>query len=136
MVFDSKIAVVVRDDLATWQKVNVASFLCGGLAGQFPEIVGERYVDADGQAYGPMIRQPILVFGAPGQDLARIRVAALADGLSFPLYTEELFRTGHDDANRAAVRAVAGADLNLVGLVLYAPKKRADRLVKGLKLLS
>ena len=136
MVFDSKIAVVVRDDLATWQKVNVASFLSGGLAGLFPEIVGAPYADADGQAYGPMIRQPILVFGATSAALAQIRGAALAEGLRFPIYTEDLFKTGHDDANRAAVRAVSGDALNLVGLALHGPRKRIDRLVKGLRLLS
>jgi hypothetical protein len=34
------------------------------------------------------------------------------------IYTAELFATGHDDANRAAVRAVATEDLDLVGIGL------------------
>jgi hypothetical protein len=32
MTFDTKIAIVVREDLAAWQKLNVAAFLSGGLA--------------------------------------------------------------------------------------------------------
>lgn len=136
MKFETKIAVVVRADLATWQKVNVASFLAGGLAGAYPEIVGQPYQDASGQGYGPMIRQPILVFGADGPELARIRAGAIADGLVVPIYTEDLFKTGNDDDNRAAVRAVATDALNLVGLAVHAPRKTVDRLVKGLRLLS
>jgi hypothetical protein len=47
MRFETKIAIVVRDDLATWQKLNVACFLTGGLVGSYPELPGARYVDND-----------------------------------------------------------------------------------------
>ena len=40
MQFDTKIAVVVRSDLEPWQKLNVASFLSGGIAAAFPECIG------------------------------------------------------------------------------------------------
>ena len=43
MNFSTKIAIVVRDDLAPWQKLNVACFLSGGLVGSYPELAGERY---------------------------------------------------------------------------------------------
>ncbi|TJW71467.1 DUF2000 family protein, partial [Neisseria gonorrhoeae] len=36
MQFDTKIAVVIRTDLEVWQKLNVASFLAGGIAASFP----------------------------------------------------------------------------------------------------
>ena len=41
MQFDTKIAVVIRTDLEAWQKLNVASFLAGGIASAFPECIGE-----------------------------------------------------------------------------------------------
>jgi hypothetical protein len=71
MVFDSKIAIVVSEDLATWQKLDVACFLSGGLVGLYPELGGRCYVDASGQTYGPLVRQPILVFAASAEDLTR-----------------------------------------------------------------
>ena len=51
MQFDTKIAVVVRTDLEAWQKLNVASFLCGGIVAAFPECIGEAYEDASGKRY-------------------------------------------------------------------------------------
>ncbi len=30
-MFDTKIAIVVREDLATWQKLNVTAFLTSGV---------------------------------------------------------------------------------------------------------
>ena len=57
MTFDTKIAIVVRESLAQWQKLNVTAFLAGGLAGVYPEIVGERYRDGTFQYYvGEKIR--------------------------------------------------------------------------------
>jgi hypothetical protein len=32
MLFDTKIALVIRCDLASWQKMNVAAFLASGIA--------------------------------------------------------------------------------------------------------
>jgi hypothetical protein len=48
MQFDTKIAVVIRTDLETWQKLNVASFLAGGIAAAFPACIGEPYEDGSG----------------------------------------------------------------------------------------
>jgi hypothetical protein len=49
------------------------------------------------------------------------------------IYTRELFETGHDEANRAAVAAVASDDLDLVGLALRAERKTVDRIVDRLR---
>ena len=38
MQFDTKIAIVIRTDLEVWQKLNVASFLAGGIAAGFPAL--------------------------------------------------------------------------------------------------
>src|SRR5690348_6958048 len=82
MTFDTKIAIVVREDLAAWQKLNVAAFLSGGLAGCYPEIVGERYSDASGRDYGALVRQPILIFAAAGEELTRSLSRARERGIT------------------------------------------------------
>jgi hypothetical protein len=50
------------------------------------------------------------------------------------VYTSEMFATGHDAANRAAVRAVAADDLDLVGIGLHGPKNSVDKIIKGARL--
>lgn len=134
MRYDTKIAIVVRDDLAPWQKLNVASFLSGGLAGSYPELPGERYEDASGQRYGPLIRQPILIFQAGEAEMRRTLQRALSRGVTPSIYTRELFATGNDGDNRAAVRAVATEALDLVGIAVHAERKVTDKIVDGLKL--
>ena len=132
--FDTKVAVVVRDDLAAWQRLNVCAFLVSGVvAGAGEDVVGPDYEDAWGRAYLPMLVQPVLVYEAGAGKLRTVYERAVARELRFAIYTRELFATGRDEDNRAAVRAVPSEALDLVGLALRAPHKAVDGVVRGLK---
>ena len=132
MEFDTKIAVVLRDDLAVWQKANVTAFLVSGVAGTNPDTVGEPYRDASGNEYLPMFVQPVLVYEADKAALRRAYERATSRGVTPAVYTHELFGTDHDEANRAAVAAVAASDLDLVGIAFRAERKTVDRIVDRL----
>ena len=133
MQFDTKIAVVIRTDLEAWQKLNVAAFLTSGIAAAFPECIGEPYEDGSGTKYLSLIGQPILIYGADRAQLSRALERALARNVKPAVYTEDMFKTTHDAANREAVRAVARAELNLVGLAMRAERKVIDKIVDGLE---
>jgi hypothetical protein len=133
MQFETKIAIVVRQDLATWQKMNVAAFLATSLIAENPELAGESYRDQDGTVYGRMIVQPILMYGADLTRLRRVLERSLARQVIPAIYVEEMFATMNDEANRAAVRAQSRADLNLVGVALRAERKIVDKVLEGLK---
>lgn len=134
MRFDTKIGIVVRDDLATWQRLNVTAFLASGIASGMPDTIGKPYEDGSGNGYLPMFRQPVLVFAAGTDALRQAHGRATARGFHVGVYTEELLKTDNDDDNRAAVRAVPADELNLVGLSVYGPKNAVDKVVKGLPL--
>jgi hypothetical protein len=132
--FETKIAVVIRDDLATWQRLNVCAFLVSGLAAAVPELIGEPYADADGTKYLPMFRQPVLVFEAPSTVLTAAHARANARGLPMSIFTADLFTTGNDADNRAAVRAVPRDTLDLVGLAVHGQRNAVDKIVKGARM--
>ena len=137
MQFDTKIAVVIRTDLEAWQKLNVASFLTSGIAAAFPECIGEPYSDGSGTPYLSLIGQPILIYGATDRAaLSRALERALARNVTPAVYTEDMFTTTHDAANREAVRVVVRAELNLVGLAMRAERKVIDKILDGLKFHS
>jgi hypothetical protein len=133
--FDTKIAVILRADLAPWQELNVTAFLASGVAASAPESIGEHYADADGTKYLPLFGQPVMVFSAPGrEELARALERTLSRDLMPAVFTADMFSTGHDEANRAAVAAVTRADLDLVGIALRGPRNAVDKITKGLPL--
>ncbi len=134
MSFDTKIAIVLDEGLAVWQKANVTAFLISGLAGTDPELVGEPYVDGSGNRYLPMCRQPIMVYAADGAGLRRAYERAMDRGVErLAIFTHDLFATGHDEANRAAVAAVPAAELNFAGLAVHADRKVVDKVLDRLR---
>jgi hypothetical protein len=112
MTFDTKIALVIRSDLAPWQKLNVAAFLASGIAAGFPASIGQAYEDASGTRYHALIGQPILIYGADATQLSRALDRAIA---------------------REVTAAETRADLNLVGLAFRADRKLIDKVIDGLK---
>ncbi|MGY1814988.1 DUF2000 family protein [Blastococcus sp. SYSU D00820] len=130
----TKIAVVLREDLLPWQELNVTAFLASAIAGAVPELIGGPYRDADGTGYLAMFRQPVLVLSADVEVLQRARSRALDRGLPLAVFTTDLFATGGDDDNRAAVAAVTGSALDLVGIALHGPRNAVDKVVKGARM--
>lgn len=133
--FDTKVVVLVNHDLAAWQELNVTAFLMSGIAVSAPDLTGEPYVDGDGVAYLPMLRQPVLVMTGSTELLRTARSRAVSRGdVSVAIYTRELFGTGHDAANREAVSCIRSEDLDLVGVALRGPRNAVDRLTKRARL--
>lgn len=134
MDFTTKVAIVVADDLAVWQKLNVVAFLTSGIIAQTENIIGETYVDASGQTYGSLCIQPMVVLKASREKLPTFLARAEKRGVKAAIYIEDMFQTSHDTANRATVQQYATADLPLVGLAVRADRKDADKIFKGAKL--
>jgi hypothetical protein len=130
----TKIAVVIRDDLTMWQKLNMTAFLASGVAASAPEAIGRDYADADGTRYTPMFGQPVMVFAADAARLVRTLDRALSRGVVPTVFTTELFSTGDDEANRAAVAAARRDDLDLAGISIRADRKTVDKITAGLRL--
>ncbi|MGC4769048.1 DUF2000 family protein [Micromonospora sp. DT44] len=129
--FDTKIAVLLRDDVLPWQRLNITAFLVSGLGTVVPEVIGEPYEDADGARYLPMFRQPVLVFQGDRDVLRLAHQRAISRDLPISVFTSELFGTANDRDNRSAVRAVPTEKLDLVGLAVYGPRNAVDRVLKG-----
>jgi len=133
VLFDTRIAVMLSSDLVPWQELNVTAFLSSGLSAD-PALLGEPYLDADGVGYLPLLGQPVMIFTAEPDVLAAARLKAVERGMRLAIYTREMFSTGHDAANRAAVRAVHSLGLDLVGVGLHGPRNGVDRLTKAARL--
>lgn len=133
-MFDTKVAILVLDELAVWQKLNVTAFLATGIAHAAPNAMGEVYVDAAGRQFSSLLGQPIMVYAASCDNLARAHRLSADHGLTCAAYVRAMFSTGHDAANREAFLAEDAASPDLVGLALRGPKKLVDKAVKSAKL--
>ena len=133
-MFDTKIAIVVRNDLAVWQKLNVTAFLTSGVVGATDGILGDAYRDAAGNTYNPLVVQPMIVLSADADGLRMIFRRAMDRRARLSLYIEDMFKTGHDAANRAAVQQYRPEEMTVVGLALRDDKKLVDKITKGARM--
>src|SRR5262249_3199007 len=96
-VFDTKIAIVIRDDLPTWQRLNVTAFLMSGITPANPSIIGQPYQNAPGQTFLAMSVQPIIVLAGDLRTLRTIHGRAIERGVPHAAYVE---RDVHDVQRR------------------------------------
>lgn len=129
-----KVAVAVRDDLADWQKLNVTAFVISGVGTSLPELIGDPYVDASGRVYMPKLGLPVLVYGGDPGGVGRAFHRALERDLAVSVYTDELFSTGNDVDNRAAVARVATGDLVVAGFSVAGERSQVDKVFDKLRL--
>ena len=134
MHFDTKVAIVVRDDLEVWQKLNVTAFLTSGVVGADASLLGSDYEDAAGNAYAPLLIQPVIVLAADGEKLKTIFRRAMDRGVKLSLYIDDMFSTGHDAANRETVKAYQPDEMSIVGLAMRDDRRLVVKITKGARM--
>ena len=87
-----------------------------------------------GNTYNPLVVQPVIVLCADADAIKAIYRRAMERGARLSLYIEDMFSTGHDAANRAAVKQYAPEAMNVVGLALREDKKVVDKITKGARM--
>nr|UWI48480.1 DUF2000 domain-containing protein [Clostridioides difficile] len=133
MEFDTKIKIVLRNDLEMWQELNITAFLMSGIAGT-QNIIGQPYIDKDNIHYLPMSQQSIMIHTASSEQMKELLKKALTKDIVISIFTEELFETYNDEDNRAMISQFKTDDLNPVGIGLRGKKNHVDRLLKGFDL--
>ncbi|ELR73168.1 hypothetical protein C900_05217 [Fulvivirga imtechensis AK7] len=134
MTYSNKIALIVRNDLLDWQKLNVASFLASAVAIEFPEVHGKPFVNASGSQYLPFVKHPVLVYQADDESqLKRAYARARERNLRIGIYTEPLFATKNEEENHIEIAKCTDDEQPLVGLVMYGDNKAVNKALDGLK---
>ncbi|WP_227495706.1 DUF2000 family protein [Vibrio coralliilyticus] len=115
-------------------KLNVVSFLSGGVTSTSDVKTGEHYYDGSDNKYLPLCIQPTIVLKAKRSKFSTFIQRANREGVDTAIFIEDMFSTGHDEANRNSVRNYGTESLPLVGLAMCADKKLVDKVVKGARL--
>lgn len=136
-MYSNEIALVIKNDLAGWQKLNVAAFLASSVAIQFPDTHGKEFVNASGSVYLPFIKHPILIYKADAEaEIRRAFNRAKERGLAIGIYTEPLFATKNEEENHVEIAKATDEEQVLVGLAVYGENKKVAKALEGLKFHS
>ena len=133
-MYENKIVLVIKNDLQSWQKLNVASFLASSIAIKFPETHGHEFVNASNSTYSPFIKHPILIYKAENDDeIKRAFNRAKDRELHIGIYTEPLFATKNEEENLIEIAKYTDENQVLVGIAIYGEIKKVNKAIDGLK---
>ena len=137
MASENKIAIVIKNDLESWQKLNVASFLASSVAIQFPDTHGKPFINASKSEYLPFIKHPILIYKADTDaEIKRAFNRAKERELNIGIYTASLFATKSEEENLIEIAKYKDDEQNLVGIVVYGDSKKVNKALDSLKFHS
>ncbi|CAN5426501.1 DUF2000 domain-containing protein [soil metagenome] len=133
-MYDQKVAIILKNDLLAWQKMNVVSFLASSIAIQFPQTHGEDFITSDQVKFLPFMKHPILIYKADtSEKLQRAFQRARDRDLAIGIYTNPLFATKSGEENVQEIARHTVNDLDLVGIIVYGENKKVDKALDGLK---
>lgn len=137
MIYNNKIAIIIRSDLKDWQKMNVVACLSASVAIAFPEVHGDRFVNASGSDYLPFMKNPVLIYAANSMDeINRAFRRGKDRELAIGIYTEGLFATKCAEENHLEISKTDDDNQVLAGIILYCENKKVNKALDGLKLHS
>lgn len=128
-----KIAVAVREDLETWQKLNLTAFVVSGIGSRHPGLIGEPYVDGSGREELPKFALPVLIYAGDGPGVQRAFLRAVERELAVSVYTDDLFTTGNDTDNRAAISGAQTEELSVAGFAVTGDRRQVDKVFDKLR---
>jgi len=134
MIYENKIAVVLKSDLKDWQKLNATAFLASAVGIKFPETHGRPFVNKSGSEYLPFLKLPVLVYSAEtNEQLKRVLTRARERELHTGIYTTPLFATKNEEQNLEEISKETDESQDLAGVVIYGLNKKVDKAIDGLK---
>jgi hypothetical protein len=131
-----KCAIVVAEHLQNGLAVNAASVLSVTLGAKVQGLVGGDVKDADGVTHPGVIYTPLPVLTDSADRISQMLTAAADDEeLFFATFSSLAQSCKTYDEYIARMSAVATADVEVVGIALFGPKKKVNKLVGSLPLL-
>jgi len=131
-----KALIVLDPDQPLGLLVNTASVLSVTLGDVIEDIRGVDTRDANGVIHPGVIRIPLPILQADSQTLESIWQRALADGEIFVAdftRTAQSCKTYDEYLDKCAVTPTES--MGLLGLALYGPRKKINKLAGSLKML-
>lgn len=131
-----KCAIVVAEHLPNGLAVNAASVLSVTLGANVDDLVGNDVKDADGVTHPGVIYTPLPVLTHSADGVSQILTTASADEeLFFATFSALAQSCKTYDEYIERMSAVPTSDVEVVGIALFGPKRKVNKLVGSLPLL-
>ena len=132
-----KCAILVAEHLPTGLAANAASVLSVTLGARVDNLVGKDVEDSDGVLHPGVICTPLPILRHSSAGISEVLSSVAQDeGMFFATFSSlaQSCRTYDEYVERMS--QVQTKEIDLVGIALYGPKKRVNKLVGSLALFN
>nr|WP_062341246.1 DUF2000 domain-containing protein [Herbidospora sakaeratensis] len=130
----TKLVMVLRDDLPTGLAVNAAAVLALSLGDELAGWLGADGKDADGNLHPGLNTHPVPILTASGGELRELNDAA-PDDVRVVGFTEVARRAREYGEYLRTLAETPAAEIDYVGLVVFGPKAPVSKLTRRLALM-
>lgn len=133
----TKVALVLRDDLPVSHAVNASAVLALSLGGRIGASLGRDGEDASGGIHPGLNTHPIPVLSASEVELKTLlERAAAADGVQLVSLNETARRSRDYEDYLAELKATSTESLEYLGVIIHGPRNKVSKLTRQLPLLG
>ncbi|KOV67881.1 DUF2000 domain-containing protein [Streptomyces sp. MMG1121] len=132
----TKVALVLREDLPTAHAANTSAVLALSLGGRIGDSVGRDGEDASGGVHPGLNTHPIPVLTASAQELhLLLERARTTEGVQFVSLTETARRARDYEDYLTDLKATGAEELEYLGVIVHGPRSSVSRLTRRFSLL-
>ncbi|MFB7507311.1 DUF2000 domain-containing protein [Streptomyces broussonetiae] len=132
----TKVALVLREDLPMAHAANTSAVLALSLGGRIGEAIGRDGEDASGGVHPGLNTHPIPVLTASAEELnLLLERARTTDGVQLVSLTETARRARDYEDYLTDLKAAPAGDLEYLGVIVHGPRTDVSRLTRRLSLL-
>lgn len=133
----TKVALVLREDLPVAHAVNASAVLALSLGGRIGDSLGRDGEDASGRTHSGLNVHPIPVLSASEEALkALLERASAADDVQLVSLNETARRSRDYEDYLTELKAVPAEALEYLGVIVHGPRNKVSRLTRHLPLLG
>lgn len=133
--FGQKIAIVVREDIPSWQVMNTVAHVSGYLGNKIPTFLSdENFVTQDEINHPRNSQYAIIILKNSEKGLRRWMQKVRSSGLLCHGFIREMLETTDDGEIQSALVQKKDMDIEYLGIGVFGPIEQINELTQGMSL--
>lgn len=133
--FNQKIAIVVREDIPSWQVMNTIAHVSGYLGNKIDTFLSdENFITEDGITHPRNSQYAIIILKNSQKGLRRFMQRVRQSGLLYHGFIREMIETTDDAEIQSLLSQKKDIDIEYLGIGIFGSIEQVNELTQGMSL--
>lgn len=133
--FNQKIAIVVREDLPSWQSMNTVAHVSGYLGNKIETFLSdENFITQDEVSHPRNSQYAIIILSNTAKGLRKFMRRVRESGLLYHGFIREMIETTDDAEIQQILTSKRDEEIEYLGVGIFGPIEKVQELTQGMTL--